>query len=136
VPTRDSLSRDIKQDEINGIRNGTESTVHEEANNGEPLTDNESVISYMDEIPNMPMMSTTSLHCDEIPDLDDYGEEIPDLDERPTMMSNLEWQNFGENDLDSGRIMSKDPTSPSNVEAQQAGADDTQSTGEEKCTIQ
>ena len=126
LPTRDSLSRDIKQDEINGIRNGTKSTVHEEAYNGEPLTDNESVISYMDEIPNMPMMSTTSLHCDEIPDLDDYGEE----------MSNLEWQNFGENDLDAGRIMSNDPTSPSNVEGQQAGADDTQSTGEEKCTIQ
>lgn len=92
----------------------------------------------------MPMMSTTSLNCEDIPDLDEYGAEIPDeygaeipdVDQHPTMMSNLEWQNFGEDDLDAGRKIGTDPTSPSNDGSQQAGADGTPRTGEEQCIIQ
>lgn len=123
IPTVDAIPKETKKSQVEPI-------VREEP------SDNDTVNSYMSEIPNMPMMSSSSLNVEEIPDLDDYGGEIPDLDDYggetpdagqyPTMM-----QNFGEDDLDAGRKTSNDPTSPSRGGAQQGGAQ-----GEEQCIIQ
>jgi hypothetical protein len=142
VPTGDEISKDTKKDGTSGTRNETESMAHEEINNGELCGDNNTVISYMEDIPDIPMMSTMSINGDEIPDLDHHspmsvnGEEIPDLDQYPTMMSNLEWQNFGEDDLDAGRRKSTDPISPGSVGAQRQGVDGKKGDSEEQCTIQ
>mmetsp|Transcript_11687 Transcript_11687/g.24096 ORF Transcript_11687/g.24096 Transcript_11687/m.24096 type:complete len:508 (+) Transcript_11687:1-1524(+) len=122
--TRDAISKDMKQDETGANRSESEASVRDEEGNGEALADNETVASYMEEIPDMPMMSTTSI----------YGDEIPDLDQYPTTASNPGWQNFGEDDLDAGRKISDNPVSP--AKAQQSGADGTQRPDEEQCTIQ
>jgi len=126
VPTGDKISKDMKQGNTSGIGNGIESMAQVEFNYGEPLSDNDTVTSYMEEIPDMPIASTMSIHCD----------EIPDLDEIPTMVSNLEWQNFGEDDLDLGRKKSSDPISPNNVGTRQEGVDGKKHDSEEQCAIQ
>ncbi len=124
MPSRDAISKDVKLDGTGANRIESEASVRDEEGNGEALADNETVTSYMEEIPDMPMMSTTSI----------YGDEIPDLDQYPTMTSNPGWQNFGEDDLDAGRKMSDNPVSP--VKTQQSGADGTERPGEEQCIIQ
>ena len=128
MPTRDAIPKETKKSPVEPI-------VHEE------VSDSDTVNSYMSEIPNMPMMSSLSLNAEDVPDLDyEYGGEIPNIDEYggevadndqyPTMMSNQEWQNFGEDDLDAGRKTSSNPTSPSRGGAQQTDAQG------EQCIIQ
>ena len=143
VPSGDEILKETNNDGTSGSNNNTQSIAHQEINNGELSGDNNTVISCMEDIPDIPMMSTMSINGDEIPDLDHHlppmsinGEEIPDLDQYPSMMSNLEWQNFGEDDLDAGRKKSTDPISPSSAGAQQQGADGKKGDSEEQCTIQ
>ena len=142
MPTGDEISKDTNNDGASGTRNNTQSMAHQEINNVELSGDNNTVISYMEDIPDIPMMSTMSINGDDIPDLDHHppmsinGEEIPDLDQYPSMMSNLELQNFGEDDLDAGRKKSTDPISPRSAGAQQQGVDGKKGDSEEQCTIQ
>jgi len=137
VDAKEVISNDVKQDGMNGPRNESVPVAHVQMDYGGPSADNATVASYMEEIPDMSMMSTVPVDGEEMPNHVQYhGEEIPDLDQFPTMMSNVEWQNFGEDDLDAGRKTSSDPISPANAGTQRQGAAGRKGDGEEQCIIQ
>jgi hypothetical protein len=106
VPRGEETLQNFEQHGTSGVQERSEPMTQQYY---DYAVDNETVTSYMEEIPNMPILSTMSVN----------GEEIPDLDQYPTMMSNLEWQNFGEDDLDAGRKESNDSTGASNASVQQ-----------------
>ena len=120
VSHKEEISADIEHHRNLGVQEISETTTQHDFNY---VADNETVTSYMEEIPNMPMMSTMSMN----------GEEIPDLDQYPTTMSNLEWQNFGEDDLDAGRKESNDLATSEGV--RQDGVGGRKGGNEEQCII-
>jgi len=148
-PTEEEISKVTKQDETSRTSTetgsmstkldesekakGHESTTEKpdnEIDNGEAAAgdDDESHGSYIEEIPDIPIMtSRSSLKF----------EEIPDLGQFPTMMSNLEWQNNECNDPDSAnKKKSTDTISPSRTGVRPQQLDGRKEDKEEQCTIQ
>jgi len=135
--TEEETSKDAKQDGTSRTSNETESvstrkddTIETKGNDttankskdhikGEKTPNDdydESQDSYIEEIPDIPILASCSSN----------HEDIPDLGELPTMMSNLEWQNNDPNDPNSAdkKIMSPDRL------------DGSKQDNEEQCTIQ
>lgn len=104
--------KDIGAGKHNGEFKGKTSAVDNDAKSQD---------SYVEDIPEIPIMSTSTFH---------QNEDIPDLGELPTMMSNLEWNNYDPNDPDSVNMTSAKAMSPDR------SVGSSKHENSEQCTIQ
>eukprot|EP00536_Pseudo-nitzschia_multiseries_P000015 jgi/Psemu1/282023/fgenesh1_pg.2_\ len=142
-PSADEISKDTKLDASSRTSNETESmstmkddnektkqngsttrtssigTRQKKSAGGVVSTESQDSCS-IEEIPELPIMESSSSN---------HIEEIPDLDEMPTMMSNIEWQNFDKNNPDSPLKKSTHGMPPDKTDSSNNG-------NEEQCAIQ
>jgi len=139
--TEEEIMKGTKQDGTSRTSSDTESMSTKVDDNNINVNENESirtngnsmdddgVSSYMEEIPNLPVITSSMSHD---------VEEIPDLGQFSTMMSNLEWQ-IDSNDLNSQDKKSAVMVSPGVSNEIWVGThqrENGEGNEEEKCIIQ